>query len=200
MWRSTKIFHWQAVNVLTSCDASFRIQGIISTEIAKLARVTDGAQTAAYARRGSDLAARAQVGHDVGPVQPAVWLYASLFRFWFWARKRLLKIPWNETENRGLRTKNFELSAMSGWSDSPVRTGSYVTAGCVQFRCFSLTRCCHTRHDALFLKVLLLVLLCRLWMRSGPQVHRYFRRQGLKKTKRVSTQCALWASVNRRQI
>lgn len=153
MWRSTKIFHWQAVNVLTSCDASFRIQGIISTEIAKLARVTDGAQTAAYARRGSDLAARAQVGHDVGPVQPAVWLYASLFRFWFWARKRLLKIPWNETENRGLRTKNFELSAMSGWSDSPVRTGSYVTAGCVQFRCFSLTRCCHTRHDALFLLV-----------------------------------------------
>lgn len=67
MWRSTKIFHWQAANVLTSCDASFRIQGIITTEIAKLARVTDGAQTAAYTRRGSDLAARAQVGRDVGP-------------------------------------------------------------------------------------------------------------------------------------
>lgn len=61
------------------------------------------------------------------------------------------------------------------------RTESYVRAGCVQFKRFSLTRCCHTRHDVLcFGSVTSCSAVLTL---NGSHVHRYFWKQGLKKQK-----------------
>lgn len=117
------IFCWQAANVFTSCDTSFRIQGIIHHWDSKSWLMSPTGPNS----RPHQTWFRSCSRGTGGP-----WRRPGFSQLYDCMRlcsdpgsgpeKRLLKIPRNETKNRELRAKNFELSMVSGWSDSPVST------------------------------------------------------------------------------